>query len=743
MKSCHFRLGILILLSLPIFGHDAVNATSNSSQRNITIPVSPKPVLVADWRFGEYSRHVTAIIFVLCIVMVKTYYGRIPFVSELIPESMVLIVLGVCFGCIVRFACHVDIETTVWNLCPELFFEFLLPPIVLESAYCLYNRTFGEYLGIILVYAVCGTILNFFIIGFVMYGLDVAGAMGPNVPRMDIKVYLLFASMIVAVDPVAVLAIFQDIGVDLSLYYMVFGESLLNDAVTVVLYKIMSAFCSHIVVEGSQIATGFVSFFSISIGGLLIGIFFGVLTSLITRFGIKHEVTVTILLGYFAYIIADMVAWSGIISMISCGLVQAAYAFDNMNRKAVKAIRAITEESATICEAIIFVLIGIQLLNVSLAWQNGFCLWGITLCLVSRLIVVMVLTFAINMVRVDNRKVSFTEQIILIYGGLRGAVALALALLIDQRTLGPLGEHVYDIIVTTVLLVILVTVCFMGVTMKPLVRLLKIKLEGQKSVSILMTLNQSIFDHTLACIESISGNVGRNHLRQVFLDLDDRYIRRVLQRDPETRASKLVRVYEKIALKLHYASIQQMKSSVHLDKLPALVKEQFYRQMNTTSSWSLDRLDSTDSESQDPGGKTNCRSGKEGTDRVFRSILRTKKPQDGEVGEINIRSEVQQAKRVCFKPGTRRQSEFSEDLLKAIRSKAIMIQRRATISAENPATVEFQPKLHTLSEQNEDESSNALSFKKPSYELGAPVTSRESDSPQPPLLDQRQSTGGI
>ncbi|VDN13659.1 unnamed protein product, partial [Dibothriocephalus latus] len=404
----------VLLFSLPALGDATANVTSSSNatspQGNETRPVSPKPVMAANWRFSEFSHHLTAMLFVLSIALIKTYYGRIRFVSELLPESMVLIVLGVCIGCIVRFASRLDIETTMWNLNPEMFFEFLLPPIVLESAYCLYNRTFGEYLGIILVYAVCGTILNFFIIGFVMYGLDVAGAMGANVPPMDIKVYLLFASLIVAVDPVAVLATFQDIGVDLSLYYMVFGESLLNDAVTVVLYNIMSAFCSHAVVEGGQIAVGVVSFFTISIGGLLIGIFFGVLTSLITRFQIKHEVAVTLLLGYFAYIIADMVAWSGIISMIGCGLVQAAYAFDNMNRKAVTTVRTITEEAATICEAIIFVLIGVQLLNVSLVWQNGFCLWGITMCIVSRLVVVMGLTFAINMVRVDNRKVSFTEQ---------------------------------------------------------------------------------------------------------------------------------------------------------------------------------------------------------------------------------------------------------------------------------------------------------------------------------------------
>ncbi|VDN33648.1 unnamed protein product [Dibothriocephalus latus] len=296
----------------------------------------------------------------------------------------------------------------------------------------------------------------------------------------------------------------------------------------------------------------------------------------------------------------------------------------------------------------------------------------------------------------------------------------------------------------------------MGVTMKPLVRLLKIKLEGQKSVSILETLNQSIFDHTLACIESISGNTGRNHLRRIFLDLDEKYIRQVLQRDPENSATKLVRVYEKVALKLHYASIQRAKSSAHLDKLPELVKEQFYRQMNTASSYSLTGLDASDGASDEgAAGKATTAAAatdKAGRNGVLRSILRTKPPQqqpetDSNAG-IDILSEVQHAKRVCFKPGTRRQSEFPEDFLKAIHSKASLIRRRATIRAELPLTREEepQPKLSVLEEEKKGDNggNDSPPSTRLSYRLGSTDSSSLSDAPEEePAGQRRNTTGGI
>ena len=104
---------------------------------------------------------------------------------------------------------------------------------------------------------------------------------------MSIIEILVFASLISAVDPVAVLSIFAEVGVNPDLYFLVFGESILNDGVAVVLYNMMSVFAgmdaTGVQVTSTQILLGFGSFFTVAFGGLSIGFLYGFLTALITK----------------------------------------------------------------------------------------------------------------------------------------------------------------------------------------------------------------------------------------------------------------------------------------------------------------------------------------------------------------------------------------------------------------------------------------------------------------------------
>ena len=104
----------------------------------------------------------------------------------------------------------------------EVFFLLLLPPIILDSAYSISNRQFLDNLGSIIVFAVIGTLFNAFCIGYGLYLLNVNGLLGKLPEEIDAIGLLKFASLISAVDPVAVLAIFEEIGVNIGLYFLVF-----------------------------------------------------------------------------------------------------------------------------------------------------------------------------------------------------------------------------------------------------------------------------------------------------------------------------------------------------------------------------------------------------------------------------------------------------------------------------------------------------------------------------------------
>lgn len=151
----------------------------------------------------------------------------IPTISNIVPESCLLIVVGLLVGGLIK-----GVGETPPILQSDIFFLFLLPPIILDAGYFLPLRQFTENLGTILIFAVVGTLWNAFFLGGLMYAVCRVG--GEQINNIGLLENLLFGSIISAVDPVAVLAVFEEIHINELLHILVFGESLLNDAVTVV-----------------------------------------------------------------------------------------------------------------------------------------------------------------------------------------------------------------------------------------------------------------------------------------------------------------------------------------------------------------------------------------------------------------------------------------------------------------------------------------------------------------------------
>ncbi|XP_018652694.1 putative sodium/hydrogen exchanger 3 (nhe3) [Schistosoma mansoni] len=236
---------------------------------------------------------------------------------------------------------------------------------------------------------------------------------------------------------------------------------------------------------------------------------------------------------------ADCVGWSGIISMIGCGLIQAAYAFHNLDRNSITMVRNLTKVVSEMSESVIFLFLGIEVVSIKLVWHTGYILWALIWCLISRAIVVFFITAIVNYTSFSNTKITITQQIVLIYGGLRGAVAFSLSVLILPTKLGIHGNYNRELIITTTLFIILFTVGFMGITMKPLVKLLKIRMENKQMLSLFDSLNDSIIDETLAGIECLIGSIGRNVIRDLIQRIDEQYLRKLLQRESNTYNQKI------------------------------------------------------------------------------------------------------------------------------------------------------------------------------------------------------------
>jgi sodium/hydrogen exchanger-like protein 3 len=235
-----------------------------------------------------------------------------PKINKVLPESSLLIVVGVIIGLIL----YTSTQLHVQPLTPNTFFFYMLPPIIFDAGYFMPNRLFFDNIGTILLMAVIGTIYNVATIGTSLYLCGMTGIFGFETPLLDT---FLFSSLISAVDPVAVLAVFEEIHVNEILYIVVFGESLLNDAVTVVLYHIFETY-NEIGVNNIQVidvVNGALSFACVAFGGVIVGVTWGFLTGLVTRFT-DHvrviEPVFVFVMAYLAYLNAEIFHWSGILA---------------------------------------------------------------------------------------------------------------------------------------------------------------------------------------------------------------------------------------------------------------------------------------------------------------------------------------------------------------------------------------------------------------------------------------------
>ncbi|XP_056448237.1 sodium/hydrogen exchanger 1-like [Gadus chalcogrammus] len=470
-----------------------------------------------------------------------TGFHLIPRLSSIVPESCLLITVGLLVGGLIKLAG----EKVPPVLDSKLFFLCLLPPIILDAGYFLPIRPFMENLGTILMFAVVGTLWNAFFVGGLLYAVCQMQSAPSDLLNLELLPCLLFGSVVSAVDPVAVLAVFEEIHINELLHILVFGESLLNDAVTVVLYHLFDEYSSVGTVTVVDAVLGVLCFLVVAVGGVLVGAIYGILAAFTSRFTSHTRVIEPLFVfvySYMAYLSAEMFHLSGIMALIACGAVMRPYVEANISHKSHTTIKYFLKMWSSVSETLIFIFLGVATVDGDHSWNWTFVTVTVILCLVARIIGVVGLTFIINKFRIV--KLTTKDQFIIAYGGLRGAIAFSLGYLLDNDRY-PMRR----MFLTAIITVVFFTVFVQGMTIKPLVELLAVKKKQEAKRSINEEIHTQFLDHLLTGIEDICGHYGHHHWKDKLNRFNKKYIKKCLIAGERSREPQLIAFYHKMEMK--------------------------------------------------------------------------------------------------------------------------------------------------------------------------------------------------
>ncbi|XP_007069017.2 sodium/hydrogen exchanger 4 [Chelonia mydas] len=464
-------------------------------------------------------------------------YHRLP---SLMPECCLLIAVGALVGAIIFGTDHKSPPVMTTNI----YFLYLLPPTVLEEGYFMPTRPFFENFVSILWWSLLGSLLNAFGIGLSLYGICQIEAFG--LTDVNLVQNLLFGSLISAVDPVAALAVFEEASVNEQLYVMIFGESLLTDGITVVLYNILLTFTQmhrYEEIKPTDILAGVARFFVVGLGGVLVGIVFGFVSAFMTRFTQNIstiEPLLVFMFSYLSYLSAETVYISGILAMTACAVTMKKYVEENVSQNSYTTIKYFMKMLSSISETLIFVFMGVSTIGKNHEWNWAFVSFTLLFCLIWRALSVFALFYISNKFR--TYPFTIKDQLIIAYSGLRGASSFSLAFLLPMY-LFPRK----NMFITATLVVIYFTVFIQGITIGPLVKYLDVKKTNKKE-SINEEVHVRMMDHLKAGIEDICGHWSHSQLRDKFKKFDNTYLKKILIRGNQPQSS-IVSLYKKMEIK--------------------------------------------------------------------------------------------------------------------------------------------------------------------------------------------------
>ncbi len=376
-------------------------------------------------------------LFIACVVSILAQRIGLPYAVGLVAAGIGLGFTGF----------HSNLELT-----PELIFSVLLPPLIFEAALQLGWKQFRREAPLVLNLAFVGTLLSAVVVAAGMHWLIGWGWQGS----------LLFGSLIAATDPVSVIAIMKEQKADERLHFIMESESLVNDGAAAVLFSLCVS-----AITGGSLSVGSIGLSLLTTigGGVLCGLLVaGVLLLLVVRQADDPlvEITTTALTGYGSFLLAEKLDVSPVLATLAAGMLVHNWGRrHHLTESGSGSVTRFWGFAAFLANSVIFLLIGTRTAAQPFVAYLGPAMLGIVLALFGRAVAIYPLGALYNRTRLA---IGLPMRNILFWGGLRGALAAALALASPEQ----LPEH--DAIIGTTLAVVAFSIFVQGLTVPYLLR---------------------------------------------------------------------------------------------------------------------------------------------------------------------------------------------------------------------------------------------------------------------------------
>ena len=416
---------------------------------------------------------------VMAIIILIFYTIAAPIFQKLnfhyLHESGICMIVGTIIALLSKYIGNTnDSLNNFVTFDDEMFFNIVLPPIIFSAGYNLKKRAFFKYFFYIVTFGIFGTIISFGSVSALIHFSNKLNFFSPF--KLDGKLILLFSSVIASTDTVAAMTFIKEDQMP-KLFSILFGEGVLNDAVCIVLYRILSNFdfenksfnfLTILSIVGSFLMMFFFSCF-IGIGG---GLLCSFLLKLLRRVHLNRvqETSLIIFFAFLTYLATEMLHFSPIIALLFCGIFMSHYAFYNLSFQAREESSIVSKILSNIAEGFVFTYLGLTSISIS---HDSFCIPFIILVfifvLIGRFLAVYGISLLLSLCRLKIFSFDMSERGITFFAGcIRGAIAFGLAISLPEDK-GD-GEKIKQMLTSSTLVLVFISTVLFGALMSPIVK---------------------------------------------------------------------------------------------------------------------------------------------------------------------------------------------------------------------------------------------------------------------------------